>query len=461
MNLAAHIFRQYDIRGVVGKDFGPDVTRAVGRAYGTVLRKAVAGRSGGRDDVSVAVGCDNRPSSPELTDNLISGLRSVGVDVFALGTVPTPVTYWAENTLDADGAIQITGSHNPSEWNGIKMTFLGRPFYGDDVTALRERILAGDFLSGKGSRTDTPVLDRYVEDVAGRIELSRPVRLVADCGNGTGSVVAVRLLEAIGAEVDPLYCESDGTFPNHHPDPSLDETLTELIERVRSTGSDFGVAFDGDADRVGVVDDRGRILRGDELLAIFGLDLIERSGPDQLLVYDVKCSQLLPDVYEGAGGRTLMWKTGHSLIKEKMKETGAPIGGELSGHICFADEFIGSDDALYAACRLARLVSDSSVPLSERTDSFPHYLSTPELRIEVTEESKTGIVEDAVRHFSADHEVVDVDGARILFEGGWALLRSSNTQPVLVARFEADSEDRLAAIRVEVESWLLERGVHV
>ena len=461
MQFPAHIFRQYDIRGIVGVDLGPDVAEAVGRAYGTVLRRRRLGTALSETRPTVVVGADNRPSSIELSEALISGLLATGIDVRWLATVPTPVTYWAEKRFEADGAIQVTGSHNPPEWNGIKMTIGGRPFYGDDVASLRDRILAEDLDDGEGQRTSADVLDAYVEDVGARFRLTRSVRVAIDCGNGSGSVVAERLLQAVGAEVVPIYCESDGTFPNHHPDPTVDENLSDLIEVVREVEADLGIAFDGDADRIGAVDGEGRIIRGDVLLLLFGLDMLERGGPDQLLVYDVKCSQVLPQVYEAAGGRSLMWKTGHSLMKDKMLETGAPMAGELSGHVCFADEFIGTDDALYAACRLVSLVSTSDRSIAEQTDAFPTYVSTPEMRINVAEDVKSRVVDAAVAHFGTRNEVIDVDGARILFGDGWALLRASNTQPVLVARFEAGSELRLAEIRGEVESWLKEQGVHV
>jgi phosphomannomutase / phosphoglucomutase len=461
MTVPAHIFREYDIRGIVGDDLRVETVRGVGRAYGTLLRESMDESGDGDRSPAVAVGYDNRPSSPELADALMSGLQAAGVDVLNLQTVPTPVTYWAEIALETDGVIQITGSHNPPEWNGIKMSFRGRPFYGERVQEIRRRIEASDFLRGEGNRTDSPVLDRYRDDVAGRFQLSGPVKLAVDCGNGAGALVAVELLEAIGVEVIPLFCESDGTFPNHHPDPTVDENLEDLIRAVREHGADAGVAFDGDADRIGVVDEKGEIIRGDVLLLLYGLDLLRRRGPGQLLIFDVKCSQLLPEVYEAAGGKAVMWRTGHSLIKEKMKELGAPLGGELSGHICFADEFIGSDDALYAACRLARLLDGSDEPLSAQTARFPRYVSTPEIRIDVTEEAKKEIVARAVEHFSRDREVIDVDGARVLFDGGWGLLRASNTQPVLVARFEARSEERLQEIRDEFEGWLRDQGVHV
>ncbi len=464
MTLPLHIFREYDIRGIVDQDLTTELVHRVGRAYGTNLRAAIAAQEGGgQGSPRIVVGWDNRPSSPELVEALVNGLLSTGVDVLELGVVPTPVTWWAEKTLDdIQGAIQLTGSHNPSEWNGIKMTLLGRSLYGDGVQELRRTIEAGAYAAGTGEREAHPVLDAYVGDVAARIQLEGPVKAVVDCGNGTGAVVAQRLLEEVGVEVVPLYCESDGTFPNHHPDPTVDENLEDLIRLVREERADFGVAFDGDADRIGAVDDQGRIIRGDVLLLLYGLDLLDRKGPGQLLLFDVKCSQVLPEVYEEAGGKTLMWMTGHSLMKEKMRETGAPLAGELSGHICFGgDEYLAIDDALYDACRLAELVSRAREPLSEQVDRFPRYVSTPEIRIEVTEESKRRIVADAVEHFSRHYEVVQVDGARILFGDGWGLIRSSNTQPVLVARFEARTTERLEEIQDEVQGWLREQGVDV
>ena len=460
MKPSPHIFRQYDIRGIVGEDLSSATGRAVGRAYGTALRDVRGRGRTERADV-VVVGADNRPSSPGLSSALATGLGEAGVDVLDLGTVPTPVTYWAEHHLEADGAIQITGSHNPPEWNGIKMTMGGRPFFGPSITALRERIVSGDLATGGGERTAVDILEEYVRDVAGRCRADRPVKVVVDAGNGTGSLVAEALLRAVGAVVTPLYCDSDGTFPNHHPDPAVEENLADLVRSVREEGAELGIAFDGDADRIGVVDERGRILAGDLLLLLFGLDLLARRGPGELLVYDVKCSQALPEAYEAAGGTALMWKTGHAFIKEKMRETNASIGGELSGHICFRDEYIGTDDALYAACRLTAILAASTRPLSALTADFPRYVTTPEIRIALTEEAKARVVDRATRHFRARRAVVDIDGVRILFGDGWALLRASNTQPVLVARFEAQSEERLGEIRAEVEGWLRGEGIDV
>lgn len=454
-DLAAHIFRQYDIRGIVGDDLLPEVAYGVGRAFASM---AIAN---GITSPRVVVGRDNRPSSPDLADALIRGLRESGAHVLDIGTVPTPMVWWGEKTLGVDGAIQITGSHNPAEWNGIKMS-MGASVFGDDIQAIRVRIENDDFVTAveQGSLEVQDVYDAYVADVLGRFELARPVKVVVDCGNGSGALVAVGLLEALGAEVVPLFCESDGTFPNHHPDPTVDEYLVDMIAKVKATGADLGVAFDGDADRIGAVDENGDVVRGDVILLLFGLDLLDRKGPGQKLVFDVKCSQVLPEVYAKAGGEPIMWMTGHSLMKQKMKEEDAPLAGELSGHICVGGEdYLGFDDALYDACHLIDILARSDRPLSALVDDFPKYVSTPELRIEVPEEEKFAIVEDALAYFRARYDVIDVDGVRVLFGDGWGLLRASNTQPVLVARYEARTAERRDEIRAEVEAWLSERGV--
>lgn len=496
------IFRKYDIRGIVGVDLDGGVAAAVGRAYGAELR----GRRGGHA-AKVVVGQDNRPSSSELAAALTGGLRAAGCAVTTLGTVPTPVAYFSELDLDADGAVQITGSHNPPEYNGIKMTMGGRAVYGDVVQALLRRIRDDDYEPARregscsdakdfaapapgsaagralgeqpatGSVAHVDPFPAYLACLAARFgrarspgdepasvppaSCARRPKVVVDCGNGAASVVAVDLLQATGAEVVPLYCESDGTFPNHHPDPTVDENMVDLSALVLRHGADAGIGFDGDADRIGVVDDQGRIVRGDTLLLLFGLDLLRRRGPGHRIVFDVKCSQLLPEEIEKAGGVPVMWKTGHSLIKEKMRETGALLAGELSGHICFADEYFGFDDALYAACRLVRMLSADERPLSHAVAALPSMASTPELRIEVAEEEKFAIEERAQEHFSASHDVIALDGARILFEGGWGLIRASNTQPGIVLRLEARSEARLAEIRTLVEDWLRGQGVQV
>jgi len=457
MHVPSQVFREYDIRGIVGDDLTPDLVEAVGAAYAERLHSE---RGAALPPPRVALGWDNRPSSDALRNALARGLSRSGVEVLELGTVPTPVSWWAEPTLGVEGALQVTGSHNPAEWNGIKMTLLGRSLYGEDIQALRRWVEAAEWPDRPVAlRLDTPVLDRYVEDLSSRFRLARPVRVVVDCGNGTGSVVAERLLSAVGAEVIPLYCDSDGTFPNHHPDPTVDENLADLIDQVRMHGAEVGIAFDGDADRIGVVDETGAVIRGDILVLLFGLDILAKRGPGALLLFDVKCSQVLPEIYTEAGGEAMMWKTGHSLMKEKMKETGALLSGELSGHICFADEYLGFDDALYAALRLLDQLSRNPEPLSRQVARFPQFVSTPEIRIDVPEERKLDIVRKAVEEFGARYRVIEVDGARILFPGGWGLLRASNTQPVLVARYEARTPEELEQIRKEIEGWLRTQGI--
>jgi phosphomannomutase / phosphoglucomutase len=457
MSINAHIFREYDIRGIVDQDLSGNTAELIGRAFASELRS----RNGGRDDLVVAVGRDNRPSSPALARQIVNGIRAAGVNVIDYGTVPTPVLYYAAAREQTDGGLQITGSHNPPEYNGFKMIGAGRPIYGETIQLLKQRIETGRFETGSGDYEQRNTIPEYIEDVGGRFVPERKVKVVVDCGNGTGSIVAVELLERAGAEVVPLYCDSDGTFPNHHPDPTVDEYIQDLIAKVREEKADLGVGFDGDADRIGAVDENGTVVRGDILLLLFALDAMARLGAPQTLVYDVKCSQAVAEVFEAAGGETIMWKTGHSLIKEKMKEVGAPVAGELSGHICFGEDYYGFDDALYGACALVQLTSRSMQPLSERVAQFPRYVSTPEIRVEVTEETKFDIVRRAVAEFRKHHDVIDVDGVRVLFEEGWGLLRASNTQPVLVLRFEARTEERLAVIRETMESWLREQGIEV
>jgi phosphomannomutase/phosphoglucomutase len=448
------IFRQYDIRGIVGQDLDDTVTEAVGRALASHVRAET-----GLVRPRIAVGHDNRSSSPGLAAGMIAGIRAAGVDVLDIGMVPTPVLYWAEFIYETDAAVQITGSHNPPEWNGIKMTCRRAALYGDAIQGLLQRIQSTDIDSGVGDVEAIEVLDKYVDDIAGRFTLGRPMKVAVDCGNGSGALVAEQLFAALGVEITPLFCESDGTFPNHHPDPTVDENLEDIIRTVRETPHDLGVAFDGDADRIGAVDANGDIVRGDLILLIFGLDLLKKHGPGQKLVFDVKCSQALPEVFQAAGGEPIMWKTGHSLQKVKMKETGALLAGELSGHIMVADDYFGFDDALYDACRLISLLSHTAPSLAEMVDKFPKYVSTAEIRINVTEEQKWDIVEKAVTHYKMTHDVIEVDGARVQFDDGWALLRTSNTQPVIVARFEARTQEKLDEIRSEVAEWLSQYDV--
>ena len=453
MSIKTHIFREYDIRGIVEKDLTGDTPELIGRAFGSEVKKRLGGTP------TVAVGHDNRPSSPKLAEGIIKGITSTGVNVIFVGTVPTPVLYYATEKFKTDGGLQITGSHNPPEYNGFKMVLKGRAIYGEAIQGLLKRIQNNDFEQGTGNREQREINAEYIEDISGRFKPKRKLKVVVDCGNGTGSLVAVQLLERAGAQVIPLYCESDGTFPNHHPDPTVDANVQDMIALVKKEKADLGIGFDGDADRIGAVDEQGNIVRGDILLLLYGLDALERLGAPQKLVFDVKCSQAVPEVYKQHGGEPVMWKTGHSLIKEKMKELKAPIAGELSGHICFGEDYYGFDDALYGACLLVQLVAGAGRPLSAMVDEFPKYMSTPEIRIEVTEENKFDIVKRAVAHFKKDHEVIDVDGARVLFGDGWGLIRASNTQPVLVARYEAKTQDKLDQIQEKFEDFLRSEGV--
>jgi phosphomannomutase/phosphoglucomutase len=452
MEMKAGIFREYDIRGIVGDDLDEGIAELVGRAMGSSLADREAPR--------VVVGHDNRPSSPSLGAAMCQGLNAAGVDTIYVGTVPTPALYFAAIEFETDAGIQITGSHNPPEYNGIKMVRDGGAIYGNAIQDLLKTIQAEAFSSGAGDNREEEILDRYVEEIATRARVDTPIKMVLDCGNGAGSVIAVRALTEAGIEVDGLYCESDGTFPNHHPDPTVDEYIADLIARVRGTDAALGVGLDGDADRIGAVTEEGKIVRGDHLLLLFALDVL-RERPGAEVVFDVKCSQALPQAIAAAGGVPVMWKTGHSLIKERMKQGGSPVAGEMSGHICFADRFYGTDDAIYAAARLAGLIARSGRSFSELAAEIPSFPSTPELRLDCTEEAKFGIVDAIVRHYKSSHDVIDIDGARVLFDGGWALVRASNTQPVIVARIEADDEDRLAEIADDVRGVLAGHGVEL
>jgi phosphomannomutase/phosphoglucomutase len=451
-----HIFRQYDIRGVVGTDVTTDVAEQIGRGFATLVRRRL-----GKDAPVLALGRDNRLSSNDLADAVKRGMLAAGAQVIDVGLVPTPAHSFAMAYWDTDGGLQVTGSHNPPQYNGFKMAISGGSIYGEMIQEVRRIIEQGDYDAGEGRAEDRDVLGIYVREVAAKFQIRRPVKVVADCGNGTGSIVAVDLLRALGpnVEVIPLFCESDGTFPNHHPDPVVDKNLVDIIAKVKETGADLGVAFDGDADRIGAIDDRGGIVRGDTLLLLYGLDLIEKRGKGQKVVFDVKCTQALPEVLEAAGGVPVLNATGHSLIKKRMKEEHALLAGELSGHIMFGNDYYGFDDALYGACLLIDIVARRSEPLSAWIDTFPKFVSTSELRYPASEETKFGIVQRAVEHFRAGHEVIDVDGARVLFGDGWGLIRASNTEPVLVARYEARTPERLQEIRSEMEGWLQSEGI--
>jgi phosphomannomutase/phosphoglucomutase len=455
MAVSRGIFRQYDIRGIVGKDLTTEVAEFVGRAYAAILAEHnITG--------AVCVGRDNRPSGKELRDALVRGLTTSGYDVIDIGIVPTPVTYWSEHHLPVAGTIQITGSHNPSEYNGFKMSVQKTSLHGDGIQHLYDLGTRAPQGNGSGTVREEAVVDRYIDDIVERTgPLERPIRVVYDCGNGAGAVVAPQLFAKLGVQGRGLFCESDGTFPNHHPDPTVPKNLVDLIAAVQQDKAEIGIAFDGDADRIGVVDDTGGIIWGDRILILYARDVLARTGRGQPIIFDVKCSQALSDAVTQAGGNPIMWKTGHSLIKDKMKETEAPIAGEMSGHMFFTEGFYGHDDALYGAARLLRIIADSGRTVRELLADVPNFVSTPELRIDVPEEIKFSLVEKAVKHFRDIHDVIDVDGVRVLFGDGWGLIRASNTQPVIVARYEAATPERLAAIQGEMEGWLRAQGVRV
>ncbi len=453
MSISQAIFRQYDVRGIVGGDLTPRVAHALGRAYAAYLA-----RHGARGPV--AIGRDNRPSGGALRDSLVRALNESGVDVIDVGVVPTPLLYWSLHNLPVAGGIQITGSHNPPEYNGFKLCVGTSSLHGEEIQQLHRLIQRGEFPAGSGTTHEEQIIDRYVADIVQRVgPLARRLRVVADCGNGVGSLVAPKLLAKLGVEWTGLFCESDGTFPNHHPDPTVVANLQDLIAAVKARRADIGIAFDGDADRIGVIDERGEIVWGDHVLILYARDVLARVGKGLPIIFDVKCSQALPDAIVQAGGRPVMWKTGHSLIKDKMKELHAPIAGEMSGHMFFSEGFYGHDDALYGAARLLRIVAESGKSVSEMLADVPKYVSTPEIRVDCPEEVKFTIVDDAVRHFRETHDVIDVDGVRVQYPDGWGLIRASNTQPVLVLRFEAKTPERLRAIQDEMEGWLRAHGV--
>jgi phosphomannomutase/phosphoglucomutase len=455
MALSRAIFREYDIRGVAGRDLTEDVAKSVGGAYAAFLvEKGVRG--------TISVGRDNRPSGVALHKALIDGLLGSGVDVVDIGVVPTPLAYWSQHKLDVVGGIQITGSHNPPEYNGFKLGLETNSIYGADIQRIFDLAVAGIFPRGKGKLRSEQVIDGYVEDVAARTgKLSRKLKVVLDCGNGAGALVVPKLFAQLGIEPHCLFCESDGTFPNHHPDPTVPRNLEQLIATVKKDRADIGIAFDGDADRIGVIDNEGEIIWGDYLLIIYARDAIARTGKGQSIVFDVKASQALPEAISKAGGVPVMWKTGHSLIEKKIHDTHAPVGGEMSGHMFFSEGFYGFDDALYGAARLLQIVADSGKSVRDLLADVPRFVSTPEIRIDCPDEIKFGIVDEATRYFSAKYDVITVDGVRVLFGDGWGLIRASNTQPVIVMRFEARSNERLAAIQSEMEGWLQSKGVKV
>jgi len=437
--LPADIFRAYDIRGVVGDTLTAEYAYWIGRAIGS--------QSLAQGEPKVIVGRDGRLSGPELLQQLVQGLLDCGCEVTDIGMVPTPVVYFAANVLEGRSAVMLTGSHNPPDYNGFKIIIAGDTLANEQIQALKTRLDDNDLASGVGSVQQVDVLQRYFKTIRDDIALAKPLRVVVDCGNGAAGVIAPQLIEALGCSVIPLYCEVDGTFPNHHPDPGKPENLKDLIARVKAENADLGLAFDGDGDRVGVVTNTGNIVYPDRLLMLFAKDVVSRN-PGADIIFDVKCTRRLTPLISGYGGRPVMWKTGHSLIKKKMKETGALLAGEMSGHIFFKERWFGFDDGIYSAARLLEILSLDKREAELVFSAFPSDISTPEINIQVTEQSKFPLIERLQREGQwGEANLTSIDGVRVDYPKGWGLIRASNTTPVLVLRFEADTQEELERIQ--------------
>ncbi|BFN26783.1 phosphomannomutase/phosphoglucomutase [Pseudomonas sp. SCT] len=446
-NLPASIFRAYDIRGVVGDSLTTETAYWVGRAIGS--------ESLAKGEPNVSVGRDGRLSGPELVQHLIQGLLDSGCDVSDIGMVPTPVLYYAANILAGKSGVMLTGSHNPPDYNGFKIVIAGDTLANEQIQTLRKRIENNDLSSGVGKVEQVDVLERYFQQIRSDIAMAKPMKVVVDCGNGVAGVIAPRMIEALGCTVIPLYCDVDGNFPNHHPDPGKPENLVDLIAKVKSEKADLGLAFDGDGDRVGVVTNAGTMIYADRLLMLFAKDVVSRN-PGADIIFDVKCTRRLTPLISGYGGRPVMWKTGHSLIKKKMKESGALLAGEMSGHIFFKERWFGFDDGIYSAARLLEILSQDKRDAEQVFAAFPCDISTPEINITVTEESKFTIMDALQRDAQwGEANLITLDGVRVDYPKGWGLIRASNTTPVLVLRFEADSEEELRRIQDVFRAQLL------
>ncbi len=443
----SNIFREYDIRGVAYKDITEPDVELIGKAYGTLLRKN--GKS------SASLGRDCRKSSDRFADRFIKGLLSSGCDVVDIGVCPTPVLYFSIETLPVEAGAMITASHNPPEYNGFKLMNGSDSIHGEGLQEIRTIIEKQDFSEGNGKVDKADVLTPYKRFLVKNIDITDNVRIGIDAGNGTGGTTALPVLRELGCEVRDLYCDMDGNFPNHEADPTVKKNLTDLIELVKTEKLDLGVGYDGDGDRIGVVDENGSVIYGDQLMVIFAREILERK-PGATFISEVKCSMNMYNDIEQKGGRAVMWKTGHSLIKKKMKEENAELAGEMSGHMFFKDRYFGYDDALYATLRLLEIITKEKTSVSGLLKDLPETFTTPEIRVECPDDKKFEVVRAVTEHFQKEREVIDIDGMRALFDGGWGLVRASNTQPALVLRFEAKTEKKLEQIRTAVESVLEE-----
>lgn len=440
--IPSHIFREYDIRGLADQELTDEVVESLGKAFGTLLIR--------ESKKTIAIGYDHRSSADRLVKHLLKGLQSSGLQIYNLGLVPTPLLYFSVSYFKFDAGISVTGSHNPPEYNGFKLHLSDRPFFGSEIQKLYPMMQKKDFVQGQGKIEKKEVIKVYEDYVAAQFKFKKKLKVVVDSGHGMAGMVAPELFKKLGHEVIELYSNLDSSFPDHHPDPSVPENLEDLQKKVKEVHAHVGIAFDGDADRLGVVDEKGDVIPGDKILLLFARSIIEKE-PGATIIGDVKCSKGVYDDIAKRGGRPIMWKTGHSLIKAKMKDEHAALAGEMSGHMFFQHRWFGFDDAIYAACRMLEIIEDSQEPLSQMLNDLPKTVATPEIRVDCPDHIKFGLIKKAVESFKKKYDVIDIDGARVQFPDGWGLVRASNTQPVLVMRFEAQTEKRLNEIRRIIE----------
>jgi phosphomannomutase/phosphoglucomutase len=457
MELSPSIFKAYDIRGVIDKTLDPSIAKLIGQSFGSAMREI--------GETICVVGRDGRLSGPSLMAGLTEGLLSVGVDVIDLGVVATPMVYFGTNITilgqQAKSGIMITGSHNPPDYNGFKMVLGGSAIYGEQIQALRERIVAKNFTSGQGTRSEHNIFPEYLQRIVGDVKLKRKIKIAVDCGNGVGGAFAGKLFRELGCEVEELFCEVDGTFPNHHPDPAHLENLQDLIKNLQTSDNELGLAFDGDADRLGVVTKTGQVIFPDRQMMLFAKDVLSRN-PGAQIIYDVKCTRNLATYVKQAGGVPLMWKTGHSLVKAKLKETGAPLAGEMSGHIFFKDRWYGFDDGLYTGARLLEILSSEQDP-NKTLEQLPNAICTPELQMPCAEgeaftlldKIKAEVAKSTQATFETAESVNTIDGVRVEYADGFGLARPSNTTPIVVMRFEADTQAAIERIQAEFKKVFL------
>ncbi|MCD6224935.1 MAG: phosphomannomutase/phosphoglucomutase [Deltaproteobacteria bacterium] len=441
------IFREYDIRGIAGKDITGDDVTLIGKAVGTYLRQH--GRT------RLTIGRDCRITSESYAKKIIEGLVSTGCEVTDIGICTSPILYFSIQHLNQEGGVMVTASHNPKEYNGFKLCIGTDSIHGEEIQKIRELIDKGEFALGQGKVSENNVIPDYNAYIQQNIKISKPLKIGIDAGNGTAGVIAVPLLKSLGCRIFDIYCEMDGTSPNHEADPTVAENMKDLSNLVKSEGLDVGIGYDGDGDRIGILDENGKIVFGDKLLIIFAREILSRK-PGATFISEVKCSKVMYDDIEKHGGRAIMWKTGHSLIKQKMKQENAALAGEMSGHIFFSDRYLGFDDAVYASCRLIEILADTGKKISELLSDIPKTYSTPEIRVECPDDKKFALVDKVTEYFRKKYNIIDIDGVRVLFDDGWGLVRASNTQPALVLRFEALTKKRLEEITNLVETVLEE-----